>query len=85
MHIVKPRTENERLLASVLIVFILYFGLDSLASLLLPEDGLKAMRYRMTLNFILSIIAGVSFYLWANSVDVDSTGSELPTTKEAVP
>ncbi|GBE55237.1 MAG TPA: hypothetical protein ENH28_05190 [Euryarchaeota archaeon] len=75
MRITKPKTENERLLASVLLVFILYFGLDSMASLLLPEDGLKAMRYRMTLNFILSIIAGVSFYIWAKPVNVNSTGN----------
>jgi len=66
MRLSKPRTENERLLASVLLVFIIYFGLDSIFSLLRAEESLSFLRYRLTLAFILGMGSGVAFYLWAS-------------------
>jgi uncharacterized membrane protein len=65
MRIKKPATENERVLATLLLVFIVYFGLDSLASLVFTEESLSFLRYRLTLSFIIGIIAGALFYLWA--------------------
>ncbi|NOZ59997.1 MAG: winged helix-turn-helix transcriptional regulator [Euryarchaeota archaeon] len=65
MKIKKPATENERVLATFLLVFIVYFGLDSLASLLLTEESLSLLRYRLTLSFIAGIAAGALFYMWA--------------------
>lgn len=65
MRIKKPATENERVLATFLLVFIVYFGLDSLASLLLTEESLSILRYRLTLSFIAGIAAGALFYMWA--------------------
>jgi uncharacterized membrane protein len=65
MKIKKPATENERVLATFLLVFIVYFGLDSLASLVFTEESLSFLRYRLTLSFIIGIIAGALFYLWA--------------------
>jgi uncharacterized membrane protein len=65
MRIKKPATENERVLATFLLVFIVYFGLDSLASLVFTEESLSFLRYRLTLSFIIGIIAGALFYLWA--------------------
>jgi hypothetical protein len=67
MRIKKPATENERVLATLLLVFIVYFGLDSLASLVFTEESLSFLRYRLTLSFIIGIIAGALFYLWASA------------------
>lgn len=69
MRISKPKTENERLLASVLLVFVVYFGLDSIISLFLPEESISFLRYRLTLAFILGMGAGVAFYLWAKPLE----------------
>ncbi len=69
MRISKPKTENERLLASVLIIFIVYFTLDSITSLLIPEESLRTLRYRLTLSFIVGMSAGILFYLWAKPAE----------------
>ena len=65
MRIKKPATENERVLATFLLVFIVYFGLDSLASLVFTQESLSFLRYRLTLSFIIGIVAGALFYMWA--------------------
>lgn len=65
MRIQKPATENERVLATFLLVFIVYFGLDSLTSLLFPEESISLLRYRLTLSFVIGIAAGALFYMWA--------------------
>ncbi len=70
MKIKKPATENERVLATFLLVFIVYFGLDSLTSLLLTEEDISLLRYRLTLSFIAGIAAGALFYLWAKPDEV---------------
>ncbi len=80
MRLSKPKTENERLLASLLIVFIVYFGLDSIASLLLPEESLRALRYRLTLSFILGMLGGISFYIWAKPLE-ETKVKQVDTSK----
>ena len=74
MKIKKPATENERVLATFLLVFIVYFGLDSLASLVFTEESLSFLRYRLTLSFIIGIIAGSLFYMWAKREDEEEPG-----------
>lgn len=65
MKLAKPKTENERLLASVLLVFVVYFGLNSLIFVLYEgEDGVAA-RYFMTLSFLGGMLAGIIFFLWS--------------------
>lgn len=59
MKLKKPETENERLLSSVLLVFIVYFGLNSLVFLFE-----KKAQYWMTLSFLLGMGAGVLFFIW---------------------
>jgi len=57
-----PRTENERLYASVLIVFIVYFALNSLIFSFFGGDS-AAVHYLMTLSFIGGMAAGVGFFI----------------------
>lgn len=59
MKLKKPETENERLLSSVLLVFIIYFGLNSLVPLL----GEKT-QYFMTISFLLGMGAGMLFFIY---------------------
>jgi len=61
MKIKVPRTENERLVASVLLVFIIYFGLNSLF-LVFIEDALK-IPYLMSFSFFIGMLGGVSFFV----------------------
>jgi len=61
MEIKAPRTENERLAASVLLVFIIYFGLNSLF-LVFIEDALK-IPYLMSFSFFIGMLGGVSFFV----------------------
>lgn len=61
----KPKTENERLLASVLLVFVVYFGTISVLSLIFGEEESTAIaRYRMSFSFLLSMFFGVGFFIW---------------------
>jgi len=69
MLVAKPKTENERLLASVLLVFVIYFGLNSLIFAFYgKEDGI-AVRYFMSLSFLGGVLAGVLFFLWSKPKD----------------
>jgi hypothetical protein len=61
----KPKTENERLLASVLLVFVVYFGLNSLIFILYGDRDGIAERYFMTLSFLGGMLAGILFFLWS--------------------
>ncbi len=79
MRIKKPATENERVLATFLLVFIVYFGLDSLASLVFTQESLSFLRYRLTLSFIIGIVAGALFYMWAKPEEEEKPG-EKPKT-----
>ncbi len=67
----KPSTENERLLASVLLVFVVYFGTISLLSLIFGEEETATIaRYRMTLSFLLSMLFGVGFFFWTKPKEI---------------
>ena len=63
----KPRTENERLLASVLLVFVVYFGLNSLIFIMYGDRDGIAERYFMTLSFLGGMLAGIIFFLWSKT------------------
>jgi uncharacterized membrane protein len=65
MGLPRPATENERVLATLLLVFILYFGLDSGAALLLGGGTPAAVRSRLLLSFLASVVGGGLFYLWS--------------------
>lgn len=67
----KPVTENERLFTSVLLIFIMYFGLNSLIFAAFGEDSIF-VHHLMTLSFIGGMFAGIAFFLWSRpSVDVE--------------
>jgi uncharacterized membrane protein len=57
-----PKSENERLYTSVLIVFIVYFALNSIVFGFFGEES-QAVHYLMTLSFLGGIAAGVGFFL----------------------
>ncbi|MBU6998632.1 MAG: hypothetical protein HXS41_15005 [Theionarchaea archaeon] len=56
----KLLTENERVMASIILIFIVYFGLDSLLSLIVEDESL--IRQRLTFSFIVGIASGLVFY-----------------------
>ncbi|MEE8168306.1 MAG: hypothetical protein V3T58_05495 [Candidatus Hydrothermarchaeales archaeon] len=61
----KPVTENERLFSSVLLVFIVYFGLNSIIFSLFGRDTIF-VHYLMTFSFLGGMACGVLFFLWTN-------------------
>ena len=61
-----PATENERLLSSVILVFIAYFGLNSVFFAFFGEDSAQ-VPYLITLSFLGGMILGVSFFLWTRA------------------
>ncbi len=63
MNLKKPRTENERLLSSVLLVFIAYFGLNSVIFTFFGSESFY-VYYLMSLSFLGGMLAGVVFFLW---------------------
>ncbi len=66
MKLKRPATENERLLASVLLIFIVYFGLNSIISILYGlEESAMFVQYKMSLSFVVSLIIGLLFFIWA--------------------
>jgi uncharacterized membrane protein len=60
----KPTSDNERLLTTVLIVFIIYFGLNSLIFVFLGEES-SAIQYLMTISFLGGMIGGFIFFIWS--------------------
>jgi hypothetical protein len=50
MKLKKPRTENERLFTSVILVFIVYFGLNSIIFAVFGADS-AAVHYLMTVSW----------------------------------
>src|SRR3990172_3028328 len=62
----KPFRSNERLFTSVLLVFIVYFGLNSLIFSVFGEES-AVVHYLMTLSFIGGMAAGVIFFLWSRT------------------
>lgn len=75
MKLAKPRTENERLLASVLLVFAVYFGLNSLIFVLFGDEDGVSVRYFMTLSFLGGMLAGIIFFLWSRQREEEKTDS----------
>ena len=71
----KLLTENERLMASVILIFIVYFGLDSLLSLVLSDESTSLVRGRLTFSFVAGMASGILFYLY-------SKRSSAPTDKQ---
>ncbi len=69
-----PATENERLLSSVILVFIVYFGLNSLFFAALGEES-ASIPYLITLSFLSGMILGVSFFLWTKSLAGENESS----------
>ncbi len=69
-----PTTENERLLSSVILVFITYFGLNSLIFAMLGEES-ASIPYLITLSFLSGMILGVSFFLWTKSSAAENKSS----------
>jgi uncharacterized membrane protein len=72
MRLRKPATENERLLATVLLIFIIYFGLDSVISLFFLGEDAVFIHYRLTLSFVIGMASGILFYLWAKPPTVEA-------------
>lgn len=71
----KLLTENERLMASVILIFIVYFGLDSLLSLVLNDESTSLVQGRLTFSFVAGMASGILFYLY-------SKRSGTPTDKQ---
>ncbi len=72
MKLKRPFTENERLFTSVLLVFIVYFGLNSLIFSIFGQES-PVIHYLMTLSFLGGMAAGVGFFLWSRSEAPDFT------------
>jgi uncharacterized membrane protein len=51
-------------MASVILIFIVYFGLDSLLSLVIG-DATSLLRGRLTFSFVVGMAAGILFYLYS--------------------
>jgi predicted HTH transcriptional regulator len=88
MKLKKPRDENERLFTSVIIVFIVYFGLNSLIFAVFGEDS-AAVHYLMTLSFLGGMIGGVAFFLWSrpsqsNEGSISNLKKNLDVLKRAL-
>jgi len=68
-----PKGENERLYTSVLIVFIVYFALNSVIFAFFGEES-PAVHYLMTLSFLGGMAAGVVFFLMTGT----AAGGKIP-------
>ncbi|MGD2249047.1 MAG: MarR family transcriptional regulator [Candidatus Methanofastidiosia archaeon] len=70
-------TENERLMASVILIFIVYFGLDSFLSLVLSDQSEFFVRERLTFSFVVGMASGILFYWYSKTTqpsDLDKMG-----------
>ena len=76
-------TENERLMASVIMIFIVYFGLDSLLSLIVGDESL--VRGRLTLSFVTAMASGIVFYVYTRrSAPVSEPDKSMMILKKAL-
>jgi uncharacterized membrane protein len=76
-------TENERLMASVILIFIVYFGLDSLLSLIVGDESL--VRGRLTLSFVTAMASGIVFYVYTKrSAPVSEPDKSMMILKKAL-
>jgi uncharacterized membrane protein len=72
---VKELTENERLMASVILIFITYFGLDSLLFLFTGDESGTVVRNRLGLSFVVGMASGIGFYLATRKTPTPETPS----------
>lgn len=80
----KPATENERLLASALLVFVIFFGLNSLISVLTGgELESNVLYYSMVLSFVAGMGGGVLFYFWSGGGE-EAKGKALERNLEVL-
>ncbi len=70
----KPLTENERLFTSVLLVFIVYFGLNSLIFAIFGDDS-DSIQHFMTISFLAGMFAGILFFLWSGPSGDEKVGA----------
>jgi hypothetical protein len=77
-----PKTENERLYTSVIIVFIVYFALNSLIFGFFSEDS-PAVHYLMTLSFLGGMAAGVGFFILTRPTEGEKA-VEPPSAKRNI-
>lgn len=75
MNIRKPSTQDERVLSSFLLIFIVFFGAEGLLSIFLSGSE-SIMHYRMTLSFLLGMGSGMLFYLWSKPGEGRRTGDK---------
>jgi uncharacterized membrane protein len=52
-------------MASVLLIFIVYFGLDSLVFLFTGDESASIVRYRLAFSFVVGMSSGIAFYLYS--------------------
>ncbi len=71
MNLVKQLTETERLMASAILIFIIYFGLDSLLSLATGDESTSVVRQRLTFSFVTGMASGILFYLYSGRSQPD--------------
>lgn len=71
----KNLTENERLFTAVIIVFVVYFGLNSVIFAVFGEDSV-AVHYLMSVSFLGGMFVGGIFFLLSRpkilETDLDS-------------
>ncbi|MBU7026807.1 MAG: hypothetical protein HXS48_07680 [Theionarchaea archaeon] len=73
----KLLTENERLMASVILIFIVYFGLDSLLSLAIGDESASFVRGRLTFSFVAGMASGILFYVYSRRAVTGSPEQDL--------
>lgn len=78
----KLLTENERLMASVILIFIVYFGLDSFLSLIIGDEPASLVRGRLTFSFVAGMASGIVFYLYSKRSDTAPEAQNLDKSIE---
>lgn len=72
MKIKKPESETHRLAISLLITFIIYFGLNSVFYLLFESRDALLINYATTLSFIISTLSGAGIFLLLRGEDMEA-------------
>jgi uncharacterized membrane protein len=77
-------TENERLMASVILIFIVYFGLDSFLSLVLNDQAASFVRERLTFSFVAGMVSGILFYWYSKKTTQSSELDKMGILKRTL-
>jgi uncharacterized membrane protein len=77
-------TENERLMASVILIFIVYFGLDSFLSLVLNDQSASFVRERLTFSFVAGMVSGILFYWYSKKTTQSSELDKMGILKRTL-